>query len=322
MYLTVVICTHNRASLLGKTLETLNDATRPPGARIDILVVANACADNTVELLRVYQRTVNDQGRLPLRWVEEPALGKSHALNRAVSLVGSQIVVFVDDDHRVDRQFFESIRHADVTYPAVTMFCGRILPDWDGREPAWVHDTGPYRVYPLPVPRFDLGETAAPITPKSSIPGGGNLIVRREVLGRVGGFSTALGPRGNDLLGSEDTDFILRALSIGEQMQYVPEVQQYHYVDPQRLRFGYLLRKSYQRSRSITRVRSAVSQTVPLYLWRKALTYLAAALFSLRWSRTRFYLIRLASTLGEMRGMREAPAAARLGDGHDPNLPE
>jgi len=322
MYLTVVVCTHNRASLLGRTLESLNYATLLPGDRIDILVVANACTDDTAELLRVYQRTANDQGKMPLHWVEEPALGKSHALNRAVSLLRSQMVVFVDDDHRVDRRFLEAIRHADVTYPAVTMFCGRVIPDWDGQEPRWVHDTGPYRVYPLPVPRFDLGETAAPITPKCSIPGGGNLVVRREVLGRVGGFSTALGPRGNDLSGSEDTDFILRALSMGEQMQYVPEVLQYHYVDAQRLRFGYLLRKSYQRSRSITRVRSAVSQTVPLYLWRKALTYLAAALFSLRWSRTRFYLIRLASTLGEMRGMREPIAAARLGADHDPNLPE
>ncbi len=45
--LTVLICTHNRAALLGKTLASLNAAARPADWSVDILVAANACNDGT-----------------------------------------------------------------------------------------------------------------------------------------------------------------------------------------------------------------------------------------------------------------------------------
>ena len=57
MHLTVVICTHNRAVLLEKTLVSLNLAARPKGCFVDILVVANACSDGTSAFLDNYQET-------------------------------------------------------------------------------------------------------------------------------------------------------------------------------------------------------------------------------------------------------------------------
>ena len=49
--LTVLICTHDRAELLAKTLASLNAAARPPGWAVDILVAANACGDGTHAML-------------------------------------------------------------------------------------------------------------------------------------------------------------------------------------------------------------------------------------------------------------------------------
>ena len=126
--------------------------------------------------------------------------------------------------------------------------------------------------------------------------------MRREVFDRVGGFSTELGPHGHDLGGGEDIDFVLRCLAAGERIQYVPSVRQYHYVDPDRLRLGYLLRKSFQRSRSGIRSEPQRASSVPLYMWRKLFTYFVLGVFSLSWPRTRFYLVRLAAALGELRG--------------------
>ena len=185
------------------------------------------------------------------------------------------------------------------------MFCGRILPDWDGSEPAWAHDTGPYRIYPLPVPRYDQGMTPRLVTLKQGpLPGGGNLFLRTGVFRRVGNFSTELGPHGHDLGGGEDSEFVLTALQKGERLQYVPEVLQHHYVDTERLKFGYLMRKSYQRSRSVIRVHHQNGQ-VPRYIWRKLAEYAMHSALSLSWPKTRFYLMRTASTLGELQGMRE-----------------
>jgi GT2 family glycosyltransferase len=302
MQLTIIICTHNRSVLLERTLASLNRAQRPAKCPINVLVIANACTDNTVAFLEDYQRRTAGQNWLPLTWHEEATPGKSHALNRAIRELHADLAALVDDDHRVDEGFLTSICKAAGSYTDATLFCGRILPDWDGSEPEWVHDTGPYRIYPLPVPRQDQGESPHPIGLQGPIPGGGNLFLRSQVFGRVGGFSTALGPQGHNLGGGEDTDFVLRALNAGEQLIYIPDVKQYHYVDPARLRLAYLLRKSFQRSRASVRTGQITAQ-IPAYMWRKLAEYAFHAVFSLQWSKKRFYLVRLAATLGEMRGI-------------------
>lgn len=302
MHLTILICTHNRVLLLKRTLASLNRAHRPSGYNIEILVVANACNDETPGFLDKYMQAAPTHDWLPLHWTVEPRPGKSHALNRAIPLLSGDLVAFVDDDHRVDAHYLVAICNAAHTFPEATLFCGRIMPDWQGREPKWVHDDGPYRIYPLPVPRFDQGEKPFHIVAGGSTPGGGNLIARREVFSRVGNFSTALGPYGHNLRGGEDIDFVLRALANGERLVYMPEIVQYHYVDRSRLRLPYLLQKSYQRSCTGVQAQNRASSGIPLYLWRKLATYFMHCIFSFRWARTRFYLVRLAAVLGEIGG--------------------
>ena len=266
---------------------------------------ANNCRDDTVASLTEYQAEATQRGWLPLQWFEEPMPGKSHALNHAIKLLADDAVAFVDDDHRVDHGYLTHICRSLEIYPEATMFCGRILPDWNGSEPAWAHDTGPYRIYPLPVPRYDQGVVPRLITAEQGpLPGGGNLFLRTGVFRRVGNFSIELGPHGHDLGGGEDSEFVLAALQKGERLQYVPNVLQHHYVDTERLKLGYLLRKSYQRSRSMLRVHYQSGQ-VPRYIWRKLAENAMQTVFSLSWPKTRFYMMRTASTLGELQGMRE-----------------
>jgi arylsulfatase A-like enzyme/glycosyltransferase involved in cell wall biosynthesis len=300
--LTVLICTHNRAELLERTLASLDAATRPASCLIEILVVANACTDDTASLLEKHAKAEPRSGKLPLRWLQEPTPGKSHALNRAIPLIDGDLVAFVDDDHRVDPGYLTGVCRAAESYPDATLFCGRIQPDWDGTEPRWVHDNGPYRIFPLPVPRSEYGDEPRRLTSENVLPGGGNLFIRRPVFDRVGGFSAELGPHGHDLGGGEDSDFVNRCLAAGESLQYVPWVVQHHYVDSERLRLGYLLRKAFQRSRYVTRARAVSDASVPLYIWRKLGTYLVYSACSISWPRTRFFLMRVAAALGELRG--------------------
>jgi cellulose synthase/poly-beta-1,6-N-acetylglucosamine synthase-like glycosyltransferase len=301
--LTVLICTHDRVGLLGRTLASLNAAARPSGWQVDILVIANACKDTTPVFLDDYQRGAD--GRLPLRWQAETTPGKSHALNHAIPLLESDLVAFVDDDHRVDASYLRAVCRAAEDHPEVDLFCGRIRPDWDGSEPAWVHDSGPYRIYPLPVPRFDLGGEAREINADIAIPGGGNLFLRGSWLKRVGPFAVELGPVGHNLGGAEDIDWVLRALDLGARLRYVPEVLQHHYVDNERLKFGYLLAKAFERSASTVRVHNDDSGAIPLYMYRKLFGYFLSALSAWSNARRRFFLVRLAASLGEIKGYRQ-----------------
>mgnify|MGYP001816732315 CR=1 FL=1 len=303
MDLTVLICTHNRSRLLLRALNSLNQAQRPENCHIDIMVIANACTDDTVDILNNYISQTSEKRWIPLAWLTESTPGKSHALNRAISKLHSEMVAFVDDDHRVDTAYLKSICNAALANPETALFCGRILPDWNGSEPSWVHDSGPYRIYPLPIPRQDHGEHIRPIGLEGPIPGGGNLFLRKEIFEHVGTFNTEMGPQRHTLGRGEDTDFVLRALNAGEQLLYIPYVTQYHYVDPARLKLRYLLKKSYQRSRAVG-LTNQKSMRVPAYMWRKLAEYVFHAAFSLRWEKTRFFLVRIAAVLGEIRGIQ------------------
>ena len=306
--LTVLIATHDRAGLLERALRYLNEAHRPEGWRIEILVAANACRDGTHALLDGYVRDASGLARLPLRWFPEPRVGKSHALNSALALLASDLVAFVDDDHRVDSAYFDSVCRAAAAYPDVDVFCGRILPDWDGSEPGWVHDTGRYRIYPLPVPRYDLGDRRLSSPQDTAAPGGGNWVLRGALLARTGPFSTEYGPVGRGLEGSEDMEWILRAVHAGARVMYVPEIVQYHYVDPDRLTLGYLVRKAYQRSAGAVRLSgmTAGAGLIPAWMIRKVGSNALALIRPGPRARFRFQLVRLAATLGEVKGHLQA----------------
>ncbi|MBW2661432.1 MAG: glycosyltransferase family 2 protein [Deltaproteobacteria bacterium] len=307
--LEILICTHNRARLLSRTLAFLNQAARPNGWRIWIRVVVNACTDETTSILRSYETQACAKGWIALYWIEEPMPGKSNALNRVIPLLSAPVIAFVDDDHRIDANYLVGIQDAVQAYPDAALFCGRILPDWNGTEPAWIHDRGCFRIYPLPVPRFDQGDEPRKILSKGPIPGGGNLFMRHMVFQKVGGFLPDFGPVGHNLGGAEDLQWVGRSLRLGLQLQYVPGVVQYHYVDPARLAMPYLMRKAYERSASAVRLSEDVKRRsgIPIYLARKIADYLLRSVFSIgNTSKRRFYLVRLAASMGEIKGFLQA----------------
>ena len=300
--LTIVICTHNRSNLLLKTIDSIDNASCISNTDISLLVIVNACSDNTTQSLLNLKKASRN---IPLSYEEEPIAGKSHALIRAVNLIKEGFICFIDDDHRVDSRYFCSVIKAIQDYQNVPLFCGQIIPDWTGHEPQWIHDQRQYKIYPLPIPHFEFGKQPLAVKHGMKLPGGGNLIVHRKIFDQVGHFSTELGPIGHNLSGSEDSDFILRVLKADIAIQYIPDIIQYHYVDEERLKISYLVQKSFQRTRSLIKASHPSSQPIPHYLWKKLFIYTNQFLFSFNLQKMRFYAMRIASTLGEIIGLKE-----------------
>lgn len=96
-----------------------------------------------------------------------------------------------------------------------------------------------------------------------------------------------------------------RALRLGASARYVPSILQFHFADPARLTLRYLLRKSFQRTRASAKLRYA-GRSVQRFVWRKPFAYLVRAAISLSRQKRRFYLVRVAASLGELCGMLEA----------------
>lgn len=300
----ILICTHNRVKLLKRTINYINQAKHPENCDISLFIVANACSDETISFLKTYKNTVAENNLLPLKWTEEPKSGKSHALNTAIPELSANYTAMVDDDHRVDENYFVALKKAFTHYTSADFFCGKIIPDWNGSEPHWVHDQGKFRIYPLPVPRFDLGDQSMQVNREIAVPGGGNLIIKTKLFKKIGKFSTKLGPTGHNLGGGEDYDWVVRAYEAGAKLQYIPDMIQYHYVDNDRLNLSYLIKKSFERTSSVIQL-SHIAQSYsgllfPRYLLKKTVIYLFHFFFSLTNSARRFYLVRLAAVLGEI----------------------
>jgi len=302
MDFTVVICTHNRAKLLGKMLAVLSQADFSGIGNCEILVIANACKDNTSLIIDHYTEVFRERGGPPLRWLAEPVPGKSMALNLAIRESCGDSLCFIDDDQYVTPTFFQALSATLARYPEYEIFCGWMVPDWDGGEPEWVHETGKFYIGIRPFPEYDLGNVPCEVSPEMKLPSGGNISVRRGVFERVGGFSTDLGPQGHNLMGGEDIEFVKRALQAGARILYEPTIRQKHAVEAERMATLYMMRKSYLRSLSNVMMSTDAPRSVRPYMVLKLGQYALLVLVSLRNSHRFYYLIRLAAAIGELRG--------------------
>ncbi len=96
----VVIVTKDRPHLLADLLGSLVDQTLPPD---EILVVNNNSTKSYDDLIREYET------RLPLRMVLEMEPGIPSARNRGIREATGEIILFTDDDCRVDRAWVENL---------------------------------------------------------------------------------------------------------------------------------------------------------------------------------------------------------------------
>ena len=296
----VVICTYNRASRIGRVLDDLAAQAGLGERTWEVLVVDNNSTDDTRAAVEARRRA----GGLPLRYVQEPAQGKSRALNRGVAESGGAVLAFTDDDVRIPPTWLAAIL-APFDDPALMGVAGAVLPQWSSPRPGWVSDTEPHRMMAAIV-QYWQGAEAAPAT---APPIGANCAWRRTVFARHGGYRTDLGPGGERAPLGEDTEFGLRVMSRGERVWYEPAALLHHPVAPERLTQDYFTDWYYQSGRvesCRTDIRPSVRIAgVPRYLFRE----LAGA--ATRWfltpagSRRFFHKLRTYQTLGRIHGYRD-----------------
>ena len=206
----IVLCTFNRAQLLGPALDAVLSQTEgsPP---YEVLVVDNNSRDHTRELVQQRQATAGPR----LRYVFEAQQGLSFARNAGIAHARGDLVAFTDDDIRVAPNWVSSIQKAFDTHADVDCVGGRILPEWSAPPPRWLtrnawvgalalQDYGPERFFVDPANPVCLA--------------GANLLFRKQVFDEIGAFSTEFGSR------SEDTELMTRFWSSGRRAMYVPEV--------------------------------------------------------------------------------------------------
>jgi glycosyltransferase involved in cell wall biosynthesis len=233
MNISVIIATYNRAPQIEACLRGLAIQAFVPGD--EVIVVDNGSTDETSAILDREQASFP----VPLRHLEEPRPGKSNAIAAGLAAARGEILAFTDDDVMVDAAWIETARRV-MRESDAALAGGPVMPIWEAPPPSWlcgtVEDQGR-----LAAPLGLLGYGAEPLElgPRTAL--GGNLIVRRDVITRLGGFSPRLGKLRGTLLSGEDHELCQRVQAAGFRAVYRPEMRVSHRVPAERMCMRYSL---------------------------------------------------------------------------------
>ena len=235
----MALATRDRAKVLSLTLQSLTRMdTR--GVNWELVVVDNGSADDTRQVAQGFAT------RLPLRYVYEPLLGKSNALNRVAAELRGRLVSFADDDILFDRHWMKNILAYADAYADFEVFGGPISPCWTrSTRPAYLHHPYARQAYTV----CHLGDQPRPYPPESWPPGA-NAVYRRNVLDPEP-FDPAMGPVGNTRLIGNDTALAKRLVAKGARLLYVPDAVVRHIIQPTQMIPPFLWRRAYQRAKTL-----------------------------------------------------------------------
>ena len=241
----VLICTFNRAALLGEALDSLAEIAS--SRRWEVLIVDNNSSDETRSTVERRQATFP----AALRYLFEPEQGKSRALNAGIAACEGRTIVFGDDDQRFDRHWIDEACAPLDADPRLAYTGGPVRPIWDAEPPSWLDLGQPQLLGPPGL--FDYGPESFIFESRGKIAPGGNMAVRRSVFDDVGGFAVDLGRTGTSLLGQEQAEFFHRTRAAGITGIYVPSMIVFHHVPAERLTRRYFRRWWYWRGVSRAR---------------------------------------------------------------------
>lgn len=282
--LSLIIPTHNRSERLIAALESVIRQDLP-AADWECVVVSNNSTDDTVA------RFGDFAARYPglnLRLVTEDGPGVSYARNRGIAETSAPLLVFIDDDERINPGFLRAYADFFDAHPDAVVAGGRIIAEYVTGRTAWLSK---YTEMPIANP-MDFGDAVRPF-PAGRVPGGGNMAFRRSAALRYGGFDPSLGRVGRMLIGGEENDFFERLMRGGETCWYVPGAVMWHIIPPEKLTESYFRRLCYNVGVS-QRLRAGMYRRYPKTLLFESLKWGATLLLSLTMPpRKSLWLIRM-----------------------------
>jgi hypothetical protein len=152
----------------------------------------------------------------------------------------------IDDDEEVDRTWLLTIASA-FDDPTTDFIGGPYRPVWGGERPVWLG-----RAYGSAIGWTETGQPTQQFGPGcDAMLMGGNAVIRRSVLERVGPYSVDVGRTPGRLLSCEDEDMFLRLLANGARGFYRHDLIIHHYVAPERLTKRYFRRWCFWRGVSL-----------------------------------------------------------------------
>ncbi len=228
MFISVVVCTYNRDKHIKRALDSLINQDFDTSA-YEIIVVDNNSTDNTSEIIHQFKK---DNPNHNITLAKETNQGLSFARNKGIELAKGQYVSFIDDDGIAQADYISKIKFYTDKYPEILAFGGKVLAKYEtGIEPEWMS-----KYIERIISIVDMGEDVKLF--KNTYPVGCNMIFKKEIFDKLGGFNTQLRLR------SDDKYIFLKIMNAGYKVLYLPKVVVQHFIDDFRTKKEYIVRVS------------------------------------------------------------------------------
>lgn len=267
--ISILIPTHDRCRILARTLESLAGLQVPRRIEPELVIVANACSDDTQAV--VAERAAGLP--MPVRCVAEAEIGVNPARNRAVMEARGDVLAFLDDDVWVEPDWLTGLCEVYDSQPA-DVVGGRVLLWWEAaRPPSWMS-----RDFETMLSGLDLGENVFEIESHGRLHMiGANFSFTRGTWEKVGRFRHGLDRTGKSLLGGGETEFLQRTRAAGCRLFYAPRACVKHWVHPHHLEIEHLQRLTFDFGRTFVFLNP---KTSPRHWWPTVLGQPLRALVS------------------------------------------
>jgi glycosyltransferase involved in cell wall biosynthesis len=231
----VVLCCHNSAARLTKTLMHLQNQKVPDHTPWEVVLVDNASTDTTAETAHQLWRSST---LAPLRVVVEPQLGLSHARERGFASAQYEFVSFVDDDNWAADDWIAKVYEIMSAHPQVGACGGMSEAVYEVQPQPWISKfTSKIAVGEQYPDEGDISESRGWLW-------GAGLTVRKSAwqkLRTLGWQPLLTGRQGQRLTSGEDNELCYQLRLLGWRLYYSPRLRLQHFIPSRRLRWDYLL---------------------------------------------------------------------------------
>lgn len=248
----VVVCTHSaeRRQLLEDILRSINAGASQPN---EVLIVVDRNPALFAELSA-------HPWSLLVRVLESSGSGLAAARNTGWRAARGSLVAFIDDDAVASPGWLRELTEAAERHRA-DVVGGWVEPHWTHGEPAWFSP-----LLGWVVGCSYEGLPTVPSRVRNVI--GCNMLIRRDLLERLGGFETTLGRSGGGLAGCEETELCIRANRSGAEVMMIPGARVAQVLPATRGTLSHAVRRGWHEGRSkrmLVRLHGPVLRTETIY---------------------------------------------------------
>lgn len=233
----VIIPTHNGA----KTLPLVFDGYKKQKykGKWKIIVIENACTDNTHGVIESYKKELN------IIHIIEKNPGKNKALNKSIPLITADYAILTDDDTIPNPDFLGEYNKTFNHNRGFKVFSATIKARWEKQPERWLLESIPQGTAYGLTSNDRHKEGPLPYTHVY----GANMAVSREIFDSGIMFNENIGPNGNNYPMGSETEFCRRLEESGYSTYYCSRPTVYHIIRSHQTNIRWLLKRSFKNGR-------------------------------------------------------------------------